>query len=135
MVKRGRCSPPTPPPNLFDFFFFFRSLSVSVLSSPISRDQKEEPTNATPKLLFLSLNLSTRQFHYSLTSPYSLPTLFLHSFQIGVAVHRSFLPAIECFVFSGRFFMELMVWCTSCALSRFHCKRRFAVVVFEVKLC
>ncbi|KAL3022789.1 hypothetical protein AAZX31_04G033700 [Glycine max] len=30
--------------------------------------------------------------------------------------------------------MELTVRCTSCALSRFHCKLRFAVVVFEIIL-
>ncbi|KAK7352358.1 hypothetical protein VNO80_17778 [Phaseolus coccineus] len=39
---------------------------------------------------------TTRQFHSPLTSPYSLPTLFLHSSQIGVAVRRYFLRAVEC---------------------------------------
>ncbi|KAL5144529.1 Leishmanolysin-like peptidase [Glycine soja] len=35
---------------------------------------------------------------------------------------------------SVRFFMELTVRCPSCALSRFHCKLRFAVIVFEIIL-
>lgn len=39
------------------------------------------------------------------------------------------------FCFSARFIIELMARCTSCALSRFHCKLRFVVVVFLVKLC
>ncbi|KAL9312909.1 hypothetical protein ACSQ67_018361 [Phaseolus vulgaris] len=68
-----------------------RNVKMTVLASPVSRDQKEEPINATPKLI----SLSTRQFHSPLTSPYSFPTLFLHSSQIGVAVRRYFLRAVE----------------------------------------
>jgi len=51
--------------------------------------------------LSLSLCLSpraatTRQFLSLLTSSYSLPTLFLHFSQIGVALRPYFLRAVEC---------------------------------------
>lgn len=110
MVKKESCSPPTPPPNLFDFLFllfsfFFRSLSVSSLSLFAHfRDQKEEPTYrishaATPtnsQLLSLYTKIRALASHFEHCSfiPLKSESLFVTPFSASSNVQNASQPEI-----------------------------------------